>query len=228
MTISKFSIEQNLVKELEARIITGQLKVGEYMPAERLLATQMEVSRPVIHNALIRLEENGLIQIVPRQGAKVLDYKRHGNLSIVNSLIDCYGRDINHHLRDSILNLLKGHCDLIISDIIKNDFNATLELPKETLSIAMELTEKEEKIDAFVELYLRFAESAVNPLFLMLLNSCKLSLRDIGVILVERDSAYHTLLRLWSSLLHQLKIKDAEKAYAVNQTIFELLIEIWL
>ncbi len=227
MSKSKLGIEHNLTKELEARIITGQIKVGEYLPAERLLATQMAVSRPVIHNVLIRLEEKGFIEIVPRQGAKVLDYNLSGNLSVVNSLIGCYGRDINHHLRDSVLNLLKGQCDLIIADIVKNDYNATLILPKDTLADAMQSNDKNDKIDAFVTLYKKFAQSAINPFYIMFMNSCSDTLRDIAVVLVERDSAYHTLLRLWTSLLHQLKIKNADKAYALNQTIFELLFDIW-
>lgn len=227
MTIMKSGIERALLEELEARIITGQLKPGEFLPAERLLATQMEVSRPVIHNVLIRLQERGFVDIIPRQGVRVQDYKLKGKLGMMNSLVNCYGRDLDHYMRDSIINLLKGHSDMIIADISNSDFNARLELAKDVLSSAMSATVKEEKIHHFIELYKRFAEAAVNPFYLMFMNSCDCALRDIAVELVERDSSYHTILRLWTSLLHQLKSGNEEKAYALNQTIFELIIEVW-
>ncbi len=227
MTITNTSIEITLLEELEARIITGQIKPGDFLPAERTLATQMEVSRPVIHNVLIRLQEKGFIDIIPRQGAKVLDYKTSGKLDMVNSLINCYGRDLDHYMRDSVINLLKGHTDMIIADISNSEYKAKLELSKEVLSSAMQSTDKIEKIECFINLYKRLAQAAVNPFYLMFINSCDCAFRDIAVELVERDSAYHTMLRLFTSLLHQLKIGNTEKAYALNQTIFELIFDIW-
>ena len=227
MTISNNSIEITLLEELEARIITGQIKPGDFLPAERNLATQMEVSRPIIHNVLIQLQERGFIDIIPRQGAKVLDYKTNGRLDMVNSLINCYGRDLDHYMRDSVINLLKGHTDMIIADISNSEYKAKLELSKEVLGKAMTSTDKIEKIDCFVSLYKKFAEAAVNPFYLMFMNSCDCALRDIAVELAERDSVYHTLLRLWTSLLHQLRIDNEEKAYALNQTIFELIFDVW-
>jgi len=221
------SVEFELVRELEARIITGKIKVGEFLPPERTLSNEMELSRPVIHNALIRLEEKGFIQIIPRRGARVLDYKVHGYLNVINSLIECHGSELNHHFRNSILNLLKGHCDLLVADITGNEYDAVLELPKETLFEAMNANSKPQKIDAFMELYTHFGQSAVNPFYSMFINSCHAALRDIAQSLVDRDSAYHTFLRLWTSLLHQLKAKNAEKAYAINQTLFELLFDVW-
>lgn len=71
------------------------------------------------------------------------------------------------------------------------------------------------------------AQAAVNPFYLAFVNSCEKALRDIGVELVERDSAYHTLLRLFTSLLHQLKTNKEETAYALNETIFQLIFDIW-
>jgi len=227
MTISKNVTEVNLLEELEARIITGQIKPGEFLPAERVLAEQMEVSRPIIHNAVIRLQERGFVDIIPRQGAKVLDYKLSGNLTVINSLLNCYGRDLDHYMRDSVINLLKGHSDMIIADIAKSEFKAKLEMSKDVLGRAMSSTDKHEKIDCFILLYKKIAEAAVNPFYLMFMNSCDCALRDIAVELVERDSAFHTFLRLWTSLLHQLKISNTEKAYALNQTIFELIFDIW-
>lgn len=227
MTISKKGTELNLLEELEARIITGQIKPGDFLPSERVLAEQMDVSRPIIHNTIIRLQERGFVDVIPRQGAMVLNYKTRGNLNIMNSIINCYGRELDHYMRDSIINLLKGHSDMIISDISNSEFKAKLELSKDVLSRAMASTDKHEKIECIILLYKKFAEAAVNPFYLMFMNSCDCSLRDIAVELVERDSAYHTFLRLWTSLLHQLKISNTEKAYALNQTIFELVFDIW-
>lgn len=227
MTTNKVSTEKLLVKELEARILTGQLSPGEYLPSERNLAEELKVSRPVVHNILIRLEERGLIEIIARQGARVVDFNKHAPLTLVNSLVDCYGRDMDHAKRDGIINLLKGHTDMILADISRTEYKAKLELVKDALSDAMHESDKSGKVDAFVNLYKALAQAAVNPFYLAFINTCQNALRDIGLELVERDSAYHTLLRLFTSLLHQLKISNEEKAYALNQTIFELIFDIW-
>ncbi|WP_430886232.1 GntR family transcriptional regulator [Fusibacter sp. JL216-2] len=227
MTRNKKSTEQVLLKELEARILTGQMSPGDFLPSERNLADELKISRPVVHNILIRLEERGLINIIPRQGARVIDYKKYAPLSLINGLVDCYGREISHSNRDAIINLLKGHTDMIIADISRSEYKAKLELVKDALAEAMREKDKCLKAEAFVNLYKTLAQAAVNPFYLAFVNSCEKALRDIGVELVERDSAYHTLLRLFTSLLHQLKTNKEETAYALNETIFQLIFDIW-
>ena len=57
---------------LESAILTGRLKPRERL-IEQELAEQLKMSRTPIREALRRLEERGLVRILPRRGALVSD-----------------------------------------------------------------------------------------------------------------------------------------------------------
>ncbi len=59
-------VADRVVGELERIILDGALKPGERLPAERVLAAQLGVSRPSLREALKTLEVRGLVSI--RQG----------------------------------------------------------------------------------------------------------------------------------------------------------------
>lgn len=55
-----------VIRRLEALIVDGALRSGDRLPGERDLARRLDVSRPVLREALKRLEDEGLL--VGRQG----------------------------------------------------------------------------------------------------------------------------------------------------------------
>lgn len=55
-----------IVRQIERLILEGILRVGERLPGERDLAARMEVSRPVLRNALKSLDAKGIL--VTRHG----------------------------------------------------------------------------------------------------------------------------------------------------------------
>ncbi len=57
--------------DLKAMIIDGRLVPGE-MILEQELAERLEMSRTPVREALIRLEQEGMLEIKPRRGARVL------------------------------------------------------------------------------------------------------------------------------------------------------------
>ncbi|AVO54246.1 FCD domain-containing protein [Ectopseudomonas mendocina] len=59
-------LSDDIVEQLESMILEGTLRVGERLPAERLLAEQFGVSRPSLREAIQKLVAKGLL--VSRQG----------------------------------------------------------------------------------------------------------------------------------------------------------------
>ena len=57
---------------LNAEIRKGAYEVGDRLPAERDLATQFNVSRPTIREAIIALEVDGLVEAVKGSGVYVI------------------------------------------------------------------------------------------------------------------------------------------------------------
>jgi len=52
---------QQLASDLKSRIETGIYPVGDKLPAERLIAEEMNVSRTVVREAIIMLEVEGYV-----------------------------------------------------------------------------------------------------------------------------------------------------------------------
>jgi DNA-binding FadR family transcriptional regulator len=80
------SLTETFIDYVEHLIISGELASGEQLPPERELAERTGVSRPVVHESLVKLEAMGLVTIVPRHGVYVNDFKRTASLELLHTL----------------------------------------------------------------------------------------------------------------------------------------------
>ncbi|HWN31693.1 MAG TPA: FadR/GntR family transcriptional regulator, partial [Pseudonocardia sp.] len=71
--VSRPRLYEQLVERLLDYIHSERLKVGDRLPAERELATQLGVSRASVSQALVALEVQGVIDVRHGDGAVILD-----------------------------------------------------------------------------------------------------------------------------------------------------------
>jgi DNA-binding FadR family transcriptional regulator len=90
------SLKNLFVEQLEDMILSGKTAVGEKLPSERELAEVMHVSRAVVNGGITELERKGFLEVKPRVGAFVADYRRNGNTETLLSIMNYNGG----HLRD--------------------------------------------------------------------------------------------------------------------------------
>jgi GntR family transcriptional repressor for pyruvate dehydrogenase complex len=69
--IEQDRLYKDLARKLIAELAEGRYKVGDRLPAERELATTYGVSRPMVREAMIALEVQGLIEVRIGSGAYV-------------------------------------------------------------------------------------------------------------------------------------------------------------
>jgi DNA-binding FadR family transcriptional regulator len=81
------SIRAQVTREIERKIFSGELAIGERLPPERELAEQLGVSRSLVNLAILDLESMGFLRIVPRQGTFVADYKTQSTPQMLLSLM---------------------------------------------------------------------------------------------------------------------------------------------
>lgn len=81
------SIRAQVAREIENRIFSGALAIGERLPPERELALELGVSRSLVNLAILDLESAGFLRIVPRQGTFVADYKNESTPQMLLSLM---------------------------------------------------------------------------------------------------------------------------------------------
>ncbi|WP_323764397.1 FCD domain-containing protein [Marinovum sp.] len=65
-TVPRESAVNRVVAAIEAQILSGELKDGQSLPAERSITEAMGVSRPVAREAIKVLGSKGLLEIQPR------------------------------------------------------------------------------------------------------------------------------------------------------------------
>ena len=102
--LSSPSLKDLFVQQLQGMILSGQLPVGAQLPPERILAEQMQVSRTVVNSGLSELSEQGFLEIRPRQGTCVADYRHRGNLSTLIAIMQYKGGVLG---RDEIRSILE-------------------------------------------------------------------------------------------------------------------------
>ena len=102
--LSAPSLKDLFVQQLQGMILSGQLPVGAQLPPERVLAEQMQVSRTVVNSGLSELSEQGFLEIRPRQGTCVADYRRRGNLGTLIAIMQYKGGVLG---RDEIRSILE-------------------------------------------------------------------------------------------------------------------------
>jgi GntR family transcriptional regulator, transcriptional repressor for pyruvate dehydrogenase complex len=81
------SLKDVFIARFEELILSGRLAIGQKLPAERELALQLGVSRPVVHEGLVDLAFKGLVAMKPRVGTVVNDFRKEGSQAMLTSLV---------------------------------------------------------------------------------------------------------------------------------------------
>lgn len=85
--VHRRSLTDEVVDQLVAGIVTGELPAGEPLPAERRLAETFGVSRPAIREALQRLAQSRLVDVRQGDGTTVADYRRTAGPELLPHLL---------------------------------------------------------------------------------------------------------------------------------------------
>ncbi len=95
-------VMRNIIKG----IAEGLFKIGEKLPPERALAEKYGISRIIVHSAIVELHAKGLLVIAPRKGVTVADYKRHGNIDLLEIILTAT-EDQDNELLEGLLDSRK-------------------------------------------------------------------------------------------------------------------------
>ncbi|MBF9003393.1 MULTISPECIES: GntR family transcriptional regulator [Vibrio] len=79
---SNYKLYQQIANRFKEQMGNGRYKVGDMLPAERILAEQLEVSRTVIREAMIMLEVEGFIEVRKGSGIRVVSIE--GNRTTIS------------------------------------------------------------------------------------------------------------------------------------------------
>lgn len=102
------SLKDLFIKQLQGMILSGELPLGSRLPSERELCQQMHVSRAVVNGGLTELARQGFLEVRPRQGTYVADYRRNGNMDTLLAIMHYNGGVLGKEEIRSILEVRQG------------------------------------------------------------------------------------------------------------------------
>lgn len=81
--VAKQSVADAVFHQVRDAIISGEQPAGSLLPSERDLAQQAGVNRQAVREALQRLRQQRLVEIVQGEGVRVLDWTNEAQLSVL-------------------------------------------------------------------------------------------------------------------------------------------------
>lgn len=193
------SLKELFISNIEAKILSGELPVGQQLPPERQLAQSMGVSRAVVNSGIVELENRGFLDVRPRVGTFVADYRRAGTMETLKSIMTYNrGRLRNEEIR-SILEVRDALDKLAVADIIPHvtELDNMLLLEKvEAIRQARDNRQAAEAAFAFQHELAMLSGNTLLPLIFRSFYSSVLALWERFCALQGIDTLYQTSCRL--------------------------------
>lgn len=82
------TLKDLFIQEIESKILSGELEIGEQLLTERELAQIMGISRNIVHSGIATMVAKGFLEIHPRVGTFVADYNQKGSVDILVSMMN--------------------------------------------------------------------------------------------------------------------------------------------
>jgi len=167
------SLKEACLHQLEGMIFSGRLHAGEKLPSERQLATQLGVSRPILHQALVELEVKGLLEIIPRKGVYICDYRQAGSIVSLASYLSYHQGEMDVKLLNNLFDFRK------LLEVETACLAATHRTSEQLESLKrvqeMEVEAKRESPEALTELdfsfHMQVAHASGNLVYPLIMNS---------------------------------------------------------
>lgn len=207
------SLKELFISNIEAKILSGELPVGQQLPPGRQLAQSMGVSRAVVNSGIVELENRGFLDVRPRVGTFVADYRRAGTMETLKSIMTYNrGRLRNEEIR-SILEVRDALDKLAVADIIPHVTELDNMLLLEKVEAIRQASDNRQAAEAAFAFQHELAMLSGNTLLPLIFRSFYSSV----LVLWERFCALHgidTLYQTSCRLCGHIRDKDIPGAVA--------------
>ena len=222
--ITTLSLTDLFVQQIENLILSGELAIGEQLPPARELSTKMGVSRPVISAGIVELEKLGFVEVRPRQGVFVCDYRRRGTMETLVAIMRYNGGALRKNEVRSLFETRDAMECLCLKLVIENASIEDLEALSPILDKLKDATDSEAAAGLVFSFHHELAVLSGNVLMPLLYHSFKPQGLYLWSMYCKRrgiQNMYELKLGLYSLLLN----RDSEKALEMTHLIMEKAIE---
>ncbi len=167
---------EQIVNQIEQRIVAGDLKVGDQLPAEKELAEQFGVSRTAVREAVKALREKRLVEIRPGRGTFITSGAPGSSMRYSLDLIMKFGMVNGAASLVEVREILEPEIAALAATRITEEYIAAMQQAVSTMETALD------NVDVFVEadldFHLALAEGTQNPIIPLLMDPIIAILRE--------------------------------------------------
>ena len=204
--ITNVSLTERFVQQVENMILSGELAVGEKLPSARDLCIKMGISRPVVSAGLIELEKLGFVEVLPRKGAFVCDYRRKGTVETLLAIMRYNGGAMRRNEVVSLLQVRKSLETLCMEQVINHSSDGELENLGLYLDAIAKAENPEKTAEAVFAFHHELAVLSGNMLLPLLYHSFRIESLYLWTICGKHFGCrqlYETKLSLYQALLNR-------------------------
>ncbi len=188
-------------KKIMEAILGSTYGPGESLPAERVLAQMLGVTRPTLRETLQRLSKEGWVTIQHGKPTRVNDYLKTGGLSILDSLTR-YGQ---HLTTDMVAHLLEVRTTML-PDIAQKAVSCD---PEKILNYFENSKTLKDSPKDFAQydwgLQICMVKATHNPVFNMILNDFAPLYQVLGKTYFQRKDARDASLKYYGDMIRALE-----------------------
>lgn len=204
-------------KQIIEGILANDFQPGDTLPAERVLAEQIGVTRPTLRETLQRLSKEGWVTIRHGKPTRVNHYLKEGGLSILRSLIR-YGDNLPKEMIANFLDVRMA----ILPDIAQK---ALVNHRDELLAFLFLAPDPADPSDAYARydwhLQIKMVEWAENPVFNMIFNDFKPLYEVLGEQYFKEQTARKTSRHYYRQLIDAIENRQQEVSGIVQAALLE-------
>lgn len=209
--ITSLSLTDLFVQQVENMILSGELQPGDQLPPARELSARMGVSRPVISAGLIELEKLGFVEVRPRTGAFVCDYRRKGTVETLIAIMRYNGGVMREAEEYSLLDVRIALETLCVRQVIRQATDEELDRLQPILEALSRAKQPQDAAEATYHFHHELAVISGNILLPLLYHSFKTASVYLWTRYCRETSCrnlYEIKLKLYRALLN----RDVEEA----------------
>ena len=205
------SLVENITDVLRGEILSGELKCGEWLPAERDIAEQMGVSRSSLHQAVLQLESEGFLKIEPRRGTVVADYRKYPTPQSLSALFNYGSVELDEPLFKDMMDFRLWVETECARRACTNIYASTM---REMRDIANRLESENVELPKLIYRYhYLLTQASGNSIFSMLFRAFE----PVLLTLIARHYSLqavdiHEAANMHKELLDRIEAKDEQKA----------------
>lgn len=205
------SVAAKAAKEILSKILSGELKAGLHLPTEREIAEQMGISRASVHQALLELELQGFVSIIPRHGTVVKDFRKQPTPQSLEALMSSDSLELDRSLFDDMMDTrlwLESECARRACTHI---YDSTL---SEMRALICDMAKPgADTADIVYRFHYRLVQASGNSLYSMIFRGFEPVLRNmIHHHYSVRPEDIESSAAMRSELLDYIEAKDEDKA----------------